>query len=136
MLAVDRWIEKHPEWFDEPRIDIEDGHEGWRHLIDNAFSSAEQILLDYPWASFRIVQVKEKFGSLRIYFREEGLPVEVSAQLLEVMQAANAQSSSVCETCGASARLGNRRGRYSVRCPSCAPDGWVPMSVESWGPDS
>jgi hypothetical protein len=27
MLAVDRWIKKHPDWFDQPRIDIEDGHE-------------------------------------------------------------------------------------------------------------
>jgi hypothetical protein len=39
MLAVDRWIEKHPEWFDQPRIDIEEGHEGWRQLIDNANAS-------------------------------------------------------------------------------------------------
>jgi len=28
MLAVDRWIEKHPEWFDQPRIDIEEGMKG------------------------------------------------------------------------------------------------------------
>ena len=77
MLAVDRWIEKHPEWFDQPRIDIEEGHEGWRQLIDNAFSLAEQILSDDAGASFRIVQVKEKFGALRIYFREKGLPTEV-----------------------------------------------------------
>ncbi len=131
MLAVDRWIEKHPKWFDRTRIDIEDGHEGWRRLIDTAFSSVEQILLDYPRASFRIVQVKEKFGALRIYFREEGFPAEVSARLHEIMQAANDQSSYVCEICGASARLGKQRGCVSVRCPSCAPDGWVPISVES-----
>ncbi len=131
MLAVDRWIEKRPKWFDRPRIDIEEGHEGWRHLIDNAFGSAEQILLDYPRASFRIVQVKEKFGALRIYFREEGLPAEVSARLREIMQAANDQSGYVCEICGASARLGKRRGCVSVRCPSCALEGWVPISAES-----
>jgi hypothetical protein len=131
MLAVDRWIEKHPEWFDQPRIDIEEGHEGWRDLIDNAFSLAEQILSDHSGASFRIVQVKEKFGALTIYFRQKGLPTEVWDRLSEIMQAARSQSLYVCEICGASARLGNRRGCYSVRCMSCAPDGWVPTSVES-----
>jgi len=130
MLAVDRWIERRPDWFDQPRIDIEEGHEGWRQLIDNAFRSAEQILSDYPGASFRIVQVKEKFGALRVYFREEGLPAEISARLREIMQSANDQSSYVCEICGASARLGSTPGCISVRCPSCAPDGWVPTNVE------
>jgi hypothetical protein len=129
MLAVDRWMVKHPNWFNQPRIDIEEGHERWCQLIDNAFSSAEQILLDYPCASFRIVQVKEKFGALRIYFREKGLPAEVSARLREIMQAANDQSSYVCEIFGESARLGQRPGCFSVRCPSCAPNGWVPTNV-------
>jgi hypothetical protein len=127
MLAVNRWVEKHPEWFDRPRIEIEEGHEGWRQLIDNALASAERILSEYPCALFRILQVKEKFGTLRIYFREEGLPAEVSDRLRDIMQATNDESSSVCEMCGASARLGVRRGRVSVRCPPCAPDGWVPL---------
>ena len=127
MLALDRWIEKHPEWFDRPRIEIEEGHEGWRQLIDDALVSAERILSDHPSALFRIVQVKEKFGALSIYFREEGLPAEVSARLRDIMWAANDKSSSVCEICGASARLGKRRGRVSVRCPSCAPEGWAPL---------
>ena len=131
MLAVDRWIKKHPNRFDQPRIDIEDGHEGWRRLIDNAFRAAEQILSDHAGASFRIVQVKEKFGALTIYFRENGLSTDVSDRLHEILQTARSQSLHVCEICGASARLGNRRGCYSVRCPSCAPDGWVPISVES-----
>jgi hypothetical protein len=129
MLAVDRWLEKHPEWFDRSRIDIAEGHEGWRQLIDNAFSSAEQILSDYPSGSFEIVQVKEKFGTLTIYLREEGLPADISARLREIMQIARTQSSDVCEICGASASLGRRRSNYSVRCTSCAPDGWAPMSV-------
>jgi hypothetical protein len=131
MLAVDRWIEKRPEWFDQPRIDIEDVHEGWGQLIDNAFRSAEQILSVYRGASFRIVQVKEKLGALTIYFRQEGLPIEVSDRLSEIMQAARKQSLCVCEICGASARLGNTPGCISVRCTSCAPDGWMPSGVES-----
>jgi len=129
MLAVDRWIEKRPEWFDQPRIDIQEGHEGWRQLIDNAFRSAEQILSDYRDAPFRIVQVKEKLGTLTIYFRQEGLPTEVSDRLSEIMQAARKQSLYVCEICGASARLGSTPGCISVRCASCAPVGWVPSSV-------
>jgi hypothetical protein len=116
-------VERHPEWFDQPRIDIEDGHEGWGQLIDNAFRSAEQILSDYRDAPFRIVQVKEKLGALTIYFHAEGLPTEVSDRLSETMQAARKQSLYVCEICGASACLGNTPGCISVRCPSCAVKG-------------
>lgn len=127
MLSMDRWVKKHPEWFEHSRIEIEKGHEGWRQLIDNAFTAAEHILSEYPFVQFRIVQVKEKLGTLRVYFRGEGLPAEILTQLWDIMQAATNKSSSVCEICGAPARLGKRHGRVMVRCQSCAPNGWVPM---------
>jgi hypothetical protein len=126
MLAVDRWIKKHPEWFDRPMIEIKDGHEGWRQLIDDAFEAVDEVLSKYSGKYFRIVQVKEKFGVLRIYFRQEGRSSEVNNRLFEIMRDAEMRSQHFCEVCGAPARLGRQRGRVSVRCPSCAPDGWVP----------
>lgn len=129
MLAVDRWIKKHPEWFDQPRIDIEDGHEGWHQLIDDAFEAVEKVLSTSSGEYFRIVQVKEKFGALRIYFREAGTPPEAIAQLSEIMRDAEARSQRICEVCGAPARFGLKRGTYSVRCEGCAPDGWKPVEA-------
>jgi hypothetical protein len=129
MLAVDRWIKKHPEWFDRPRIEIEEGHEGWRQLIDDAFEAVEEVLCQHSGEYFRIVQIKEKFGALTIYFREKGRPQEVSARLSEIMATARARSLHLCEICGASACLGLRRSTYSVRCMSCAPDGWKPVEI-------
>jgi hypothetical protein len=127
MLAVDRWIKKHPEWFDRPRIEIEQGREGWRELIDDAFEAVEEVLSQHSGGNFWIVQVKEKFGALRIYFREEGMPPEVSARLQEIMINVEARSRAICEICGAPARLGLKRSTYSVRCKACAPDGWEPV---------
>jgi hypothetical protein len=116
MFAVDRWVEKRPEWFDQPRIDIEDGHEGWGQLIDNAFRSAEQILSDYRGASFRIVQVKEKLGALTIYFRQEGLPTEVSDRLSEIMQAARKQSPRSANRSSTSRKLRANRRYSQIAC--------------------
>ncbi|MGJ0391157.1 MAG: hypothetical protein ACR650_00100 [Methylocystis sp.] len=135
MLAVDRWIKKHPEWFDHPRIEIEEGHEGWRQLIDDAFEAVEEVLSQHSGVYFRIVQIKEKFGGLRIYFREEGRPQEASARLGEIMTDAEARSRDICEICGAPACLGLKRSTYSVRCETCAPDGWKPVEISGERPE-
>lgn len=129
MLAIDSWIKKHPEWFDRPRIEIEEGHEGWRQLIDDAFEAVEEILFQHSGEYFWIVQVKEKFGGLRIYFREAGRPQEASTRLSEIMTDAEARSRYICEICGTSARVGLKDSTYSVRCSSCAPDGWKPVDA-------
>lgn len=127
MLAVDRWIEKHPEWFDCPRIEIEEGHEGWCKLIDDAFEAVEEVLSQRSGEYFRIVQIKEKFGELRIYFRQKGQHQDACDRLSEIMSNAGARSRHICEICGAPARLGLKRSTVSVRCEACAPDGWKPV---------
>jgi hypothetical protein len=131
MLAVERWIKKHPEWFDQTRVEIEEGHEGWRQLIDDALEAVEKVLFTYPDKYFRIVQVKEKFGGLRIYFRVNGLPLEASVRLSEIMTNAGARSQNICEIYGASARLGLNCTIYSVRCEACAPDGWKAVVISA-----
>jgi hypothetical protein len=133
MLAINAWITRHPAWFERSRIDIEDGHEGWRQLIDDAFTSAEKIVSDRPGAIIEITQVKEKLGALIIYFRQEGLPSDASIRLREIMHAARARSLHVCEICGAQAHLGGLDSCLSVRCPLCAPAGWVPTDIVERG---
>ena len=125
MPTINRWIEKHPEWFQGSRIDTDDGREGWSRLLDTAFSSVEQTLVGHRDDSFRITQVKEKLGTLTIYFCESALPIEVSNSLRHIMQVARYQSLFVCEICGSSAHLGGQSGLVSVRCSSCAPRDWV-----------
>ena len=125
MSAINRWIEKHPEWFQGSRIDIDDGREGWNRLLDTAFNSVEHALIGHRDESFRITHVKENLGTLTIYFYESALPIEVSNSLRHIMQVARDQSLFVCEICGSSAHLGDQNGFVSVRCSSCAPRGWT-----------
>ncbi|WP_294542010.1 hypothetical protein [uncultured Rhodoblastus sp.] len=125
MISLKNWIEKHPKWFEQSRIDIEGGHEGWRQLIDDVFTAAEQILSDNPGALFRITQVKEKLGALTIYFRHEGLPAADVDRLRGIKFIARERSLHVCEICGAPANLGALDSCLSVRCGSCAPAGWL-----------
>jgi hypothetical protein len=131
MLIIEKWIARHPEWFEQTRIDIEPGHEGWSQLIDEVFAAAEQILSDHSGVSFGIAQVKPKLGALRIYFRQEGLPAEISDRLYEIKRAAEDRSLAVCEICGAPAHLGWRNSWLSVRCDACAPAGWMSGPEES-----
>jgi hypothetical protein len=131
MMIVDKWIAKHPEWFERYVVDIEQGHEGWTQLIDDTFLAVEQLLLAAPAASFDIRQVKEKLGALRIYFREQGLPAEITVRLSEAFSEAEARSLRVCEICGAPGCLGATHSRLSVRCAACAPAGWTPINVEN-----
>src|ERR1700722_17122071 len=125
MSAINRWIEKHPEWFQGSRIDIDDGRKGWDRLLDTAFNSVEQALVGHRDPSFRITHVKENLGTLTIYFYESALPIEVSNSLRHIMQVSRYQSLFVCEICGSLAHLLDQGGRFSVRCSSCAPHGWT-----------
>ena len=127
MLALNGWITRQPKWFEQSRIDIEDGHEGWMHLIDDVFTSAEQILSNNPGAFFKITQIKEKLGALTIYFHQEGLPVGDVDRLRERKYTARAKSLHICEICGAPAQFGGLDSCLSVRCKTCAPAGWLPI---------
>lgn len=127
-MIINNWIAKHPEWFQHPVVDLEPGHDGWFHLIDGAFAAAEQIVAGHSGASFGIRQIKEKLGALTIYFREEGLPAEASDRLSEIFHEARSRSLHICEICGAPASLGRHKSLLSVRCASCAPAGWTPVT--------
>ena len=124
MVLVDKWY--HPEWFERSLAEIEMRYDGWTPLINDVLNAAETIIAKHPPESFRVDQIKQKFGGLRIYVHQEGLPEEVSAQLGEISLASCQRSFSICEICGAPAALGSLKSRWSVRCQSCAPAGWEP----------
>jgi hypothetical protein len=136
MLAVQKWIEKHPDWFARTRIDIQDGHEGWGGLLDEALEEAERTMAERPTPSFRVSQIKEKFGALTIYFRGQDLAPGVRERLSAVTDNARRRSVCICEICGSPACLGAGVGAISVRCSRCAPDGWGPLDIREWFNDA
>lgn len=81
--------------------------DGWYHIIEKALHQLS--MLDDETL---ILQVKEKYGTLRIYlsgFSDEAEKIVNDAENL---------SSYTCEKCGKVGKL-NTDGWYSVRCEEC-----------------
>ena len=66
--------------------------DGWYDLIDQVCNR----LLEFKGVEF--MQVKEKFGELRIY--TDGLPAEYSDKVWDIIGDATEESRTVCEVCG------------------------------------
>jgi hypothetical protein len=83
---------------------------GWRELIRTAFY--------FKPASVRIIQVKEKFGTLTIYIAGDYNTKEFE-EYSRLIYALEAQSSKICEWCG---KLGDQDNKYHwilTLCESC-----------------
>ena len=63
---------------------------GWKPLLERVFTIAE----DNP--EIKVLQVKEKWASLRIYLRK----VDDGSELARVLKEVKAGSHSMCEACG------------------------------------
>jgi hypothetical protein len=86
---------------------------GWRDLIERACVRIENALDNGD--AVKIVQIKEKYGTLRFYL-SGCLPSETEAKVREVVSLAEARSACTCETCGAVGRLYNRGGWFATAC--------------------
>ncbi len=50
---------------------------GWFSIIENLLSDNRQVLSPEKCKTFRIVQIKEKFGRLRVYYEHQDTPIDV-----------------------------------------------------------
>ena len=82
-------------------------HEGWKSIIDDIFSKL--IVLD-PDKKTRVVQIKEKFGTLRFYV------IHSNKKIDELIRDNETKSSSICEICGEPGRLDTIDGWHRTRC--------------------
>jgi hypothetical protein len=87
---------------------------GWRPILGRLFERLEGTIAQQPVEArgdFRIVQIKQKFGRLRVYLSKEATP-EMRAAIDE----AEEESTTTCEVCSAPGRLVDRSGWTSVKC--------------------
>ncbi len=127
-------LEKHPELFEHPESGeltffFECG-DGWCDLIESVLSTIkrhvnscnEQLawsksrglrIEDKPMMWPEIVQVKEKFGGLRIY--ADNTDPYVSG----IIALAEAMSFHICEACGNRGGRSSRKYYISTLCASC-----------------
>jgi len=83
---------------------------GWRDIISEAFTKLEEL----GWKG-QILQIKEKFGGLRIYVSH----LE-NTEMLNVISHAESQSYLTCEACGQEGRKCNPDSSWTkTLCKEC-----------------
>jgi len=111
---LDKMASEMPKWF--PQTYMYGCGEGWHPLIRQA---CEKIAaLDPP--DFRFLQIKEKFGGLRLY--ATGNTGEHTREIYQILSEAEEASWYVCEACGATEGVETRAGKYGwvkTYCPKC-----------------
>lgn len=110
-----RLKQQHPELLRGPLNDggIACGC-GWEGIIDTLLYQIEETatLLNQPWPV--VTQIKEKFGSLRVYFKPvRGFDLSPFTQLID--NAYN-KSDTTCEDCGAVGHTQNCGGWIKTVC--------------------
>lgn len=86
---------------------------GWSDLVKEVYTS----MLDYPGTE--LVQVKEKFGRLRIYWDSPQTKKEDASKLkpfADVIRLVETRSGNICEVCGDPGKVIDLNGWFSARC--------------------
>lgn len=115
-------LEKYPELFgsgDElnPQktlmvFGIETG-KGWKDVILSYLPKISEIVKEKKLDNFRIVQIKEKFGSLRVYTNNSVQEIE------DIIDEMEKECSTTCETCGSKEGKFRSNGWMRVICDEC-----------------
>jgi hypothetical protein len=120
---------------------FENGHAGWQPLLRELDTALKE-----RWPNYQILQVKEKFGTLRFYAKpgvelpdfpdsDEGVATHNEwynnnvYPFYDLIHQYEDKSASICELCGQPGNVGDNGYWWATRCDSCAPDGWVAGGV-------
>jgi len=79
-----------PEWIDNECVG-----EGWHHILRDLHGRLAQIEPDY-----RVFQIKEKFGGLRVYTYTEHLSDDDRKKVYAWIGIAEEEAWKTCEACG------------------------------------
>ena len=110
--------ERYPELFADRFLPVEENamgrgiecEDGWFDLIDSLCYTIQWWIANCEMPPVRIVQVKEKSGTLRFYFRGGNDITRGMKAMAETM------SASLCETCGSPGRLRNELKYKQTLC--------------------
>ena len=124
----DDLLQRHPQLFGRAYPSVGDG---WRDLLERALARMAKIVAGERGARVQISQVKEKFGTLRLYYDESGLSDSASAEIEEAVELAEARSACTCDLCGSEGRLQSTGIWLSTRCRAHA-DGEAVPTAPGW----
>jgi len=93
---------------------LEETPDGWIPIIKEMFEELKKL---NPPKDFQILQIKEKFGGLRVYTSSYTDEIE------KIIEEAEEKASKTCQSCGKpNASLTNLYGWYTTLCPDCEKD--------------
>lgn len=88
--------------------------DGWNDILNRLFAKLEAEAKKYPAGEEPyLVQVKEKFGTLRVYMDQ------MNGDMAKAIAEAEEESARTCEYCGRPGREISRNGWIKVRCEEC-----------------
>jgi len=88
--------------------------DGWYTLLDELFTDISILLKS--GGQIDIIQVKEKFGALRIYFNLIKGTEIIRESIYELIRKTERKSTYICEVCGKDGKCVNRNGWISTVC--------------------
>jgi hypothetical protein len=127
-------VARHPRLFlsgdDQPRIT---GYpivgDGWRELVERAVDRIADTLAAAPSGSVTIVEAKEKFATLRMYWRGTRLTKAAEQAITDAIALAEARSACTCEVCGREGMLHQVGGQLLTACAEHAKGSPVPIEA-------
>jgi hypothetical protein len=123
-----RLVRAHAKFFDDIRIvEGRDGQVltcmgwpsvgvGWQDILVRLFARMESAIAPEPAATITILQIKEKFGTLRIYVATQNMSEAMLEAVGDAIDLAETRSAFVCETCGRRGHLWLNAGWYLTAC--------------------
>ncbi len=133
-----RVVHDHPRLFPDARlVHVGDGlglsssgwpevPDGWRSIVETACRRFEKAVADEPDAELSVLDMKEKYGTLRLGVSTIHLGAVAYEAVTLAVDLAEARSAYVCDTCGRRGRFSRRGGWYATRCEEHS-DGFEPV---------
>jgi hypothetical protein len=87
--------------------------DGWRELLNSACAKIDAAISEGE--SFNVLQIKEKWATLRFFWRGS-LSTEAEAKIVEAVTLAEARSACTCSQCGEEGRVYRAGGLLITRC--------------------
>ena len=113
-MTHDELIKLYPEFF--PENFCFEHCDGWLWIVDDLCNTLRFLLEGHPTCDFKFTQIKEKFGSIRVYFKFETDDVFNHDLIYDAMAKAEEKSSVTCEVCGEPGTHMSPKGWIKVRC--------------------
>lgn len=117
----DKLYEKYPKLFRQKDLSMQETcmcwgictGDGWYWLIDNLCGCIQSYINANEKPQLEIVQLKEKFGELRIYTNGSNELIQGMIWLAENM------SYNICENCGSTTNITHTKGYIQTLCKKC-----------------